>query len=138
MAGVLYLTSIVYITNLVGAGSGLGLVHQKPKASSQKTCWKVTSKNQCQEKGAPFIGLWAAETGPAPNPSCLKKRNRNSKIKKNNNENLQKQEEITKQVKPSNKKYFLKGIISKITGFRASHRSDSVSLFSGSLTTKKT
>ncbi|WP_158024129.1 rolling circle replication-associated protein [Methanosarcina horonobensis] len=69
--------------------------------------------------------------------SLLPKKETETVKSKNNNENLQKQEEITKQVKPSNKKYFLKGIISKITGFRASHRSDSVSLFSGSLTTKK-
>jgi len=43
-------------------------------------------------------------------------------------------EKLEKQpVKPSKLRYFLKGVSSTITGFRVSHRSDSMSLFTGSL-----
>ncbi|WP_158024181.1 rolling circle replication-associated protein [Methanosarcina horonobensis] len=52
---------------------------------------------------------------------------------------LPKKEKIheNKPVKPSKNKYFLKGVISALSGFRASRRKDSLSLFSGSLTSSK-
>lgn len=42
-------------------------------------------------------------------------------------------EKSYKPVKSSSKKYFLKGVMSALTGFRSSNRSDSLSLFSGNL-----
>jgi hypothetical protein len=58
---------------------------------------------------------------------------RNWTASKNLQERVRPKETISKSqekpVKPSGKKYFLKGVLSTITGFRMSHRKDSMSLY---------
>lgn len=46
-------------------------------------------------------------------------------------------EKSLKPLKEPHKRYFLKGVMSALTGFRSSHRSDSISLFSESLSKDK-